>query len=154
MNISFEMILYFERQISIQPHFISRNILIKIRNLKLPAKTQMSSPVTFLEICWSKFEISNSLPLRALQPLPTTALSRRALVPRPRSSERQRERQRVPRCRRKAPWVEHWPLWQACEISVRFVRNFLWHTLFRSKFRKRHSCPTPLYFETHFEKCS
>ena len=43
LNISFEMILYFERQISIQPHFISRNILIKIRNLKLPAKTQMSS---------------------------------------------------------------------------------------------------------------
>ena len=43
LNISFEMILYFDQQISIRPHFIYQNILIKIRNLKLSAKTQMSS---------------------------------------------------------------------------------------------------------------
>ena len=43
LNISFEMILYFDQQISIRPHFIYQNILIKIQNLKLSAKTQMSS---------------------------------------------------------------------------------------------------------------
>ena len=43
LNNSFQMVLYFEGDISIWPHFISRNISIEIRNLKLPAKTQMSS---------------------------------------------------------------------------------------------------------------
>ena len=43
---------------------------------------------------------------------------------------------------------------EVSKLGTGLSRELDERTLFRSKFRKRNSCPTPLYFETNFEKCS
>ena len=43
---------------------------------------------------------------------------------------------------------------EVSKLGTGLSRELAERTLFRSKFRKRNSCPTPLYFETYFEKCS
>ena len=150
INNSFATILYFEHLISLQLHFISRNISIKIRNMQHPVQQQPCS------------RHKDKPPTQPSDPTPGGGSRAGAL---------QLSHDRAVEPRQRCPGLS--PPSVCCSLPSReYLASYglaaVWlavpglnnisllpkpvgRTLFRSKFRERHSSAHPSYFETNFE---